>query len=193
MRTLRATHPAGSRPGHTLAELLLVTTILALFAGLLVPRLLGSRAGAHLNAAVQAAESDLAFARNRAIATGLRHQVALNAESGELLVVPYRPEEEEGLAAGRAAEEIPVLRNRLFPADSGISVETWSVSPLGYAGRGGLTRDLQGQALTFYAEGQADDALLILTDTEGRRRGLLVEGFTGAVRPMTDEELGRRR
>jgi type II secretory pathway pseudopilin PulG len=180
MRTVK-----GRLRAHTLPELLIVLTILVLFAAVATPRFVQSLSRSRLDAAVQAARSGLDFARARAVATGLRHQVAVDAETGEILVQPFRPERLDSPVASQAQPDV-ALRDRL---PEQVRVAAWSVSPLGYDQSASAAQD--AIPLTFYPEGNSDGALLILEDEEGERRGVRVEPLTGEVRELTPEEMPR--
>ena len=77
-----------SRGGHTLPELLIILVILVAFAVMALPRFAGSMMQSRLDGALSQLKQDLSFARTRAVATGIRHQVLLDAETRELIVLP---------------------------------------------------------------------------------------------------------
>ncbi len=181
--------PLGSsRRAHTLGELLVVLFILSLFALVVIPRFAGNMFRARADAAVNAMEADLGFARSRAVATGVRHQVVLDSQSGELQVVPYQPEDQAGGTTGAAPAANPEVayRNRL---PESVRVTTWTASPMQALGVTNAATELEGQPITFYPEGSSDGLRLILEDDQGNRRGLILDSYTGQTRRMTDEEL----
>lgn len=185
-----------SRRGHTLPEVLVVLTILSLFAFLALPRFANSLMQNRLDATVSQIRDDLRFARTRAIATGIRHQVILDPQTRELVVLPYRPEEDSGTGAGAGGggaaqvEPEPVLRNQV-PEE--VRVVEWNVSPLGYENAPNARASLQQEAtpLVFYPEDRSDSAILVLESEDGRRAGLAVDPTTGEIRDLTEEELAR--
>jgi prepilin-type N-terminal cleavage/methylation domain-containing protein len=180
---------AGS--GHTLPELLVVLTILTLFALIVMPRMASALLRTRMDAAEDSIRSDLRFAHARAVATGLRHQFALDTTTGEVVVMPFHPEDQVAGATGSAqmqpAQAAPALKDVL---PTGVRVTQWTVSPLGYTQNaqpaGG---NIGATPLVFYPEGTADSGVLILEDGEGRRRGITIDGFSGEIRSMTEEEL----
>jgi prepilin-type N-terminal cleavage/methylation domain-containing protein len=180
-----------SRRAHTLTELLVVLTILGLFAGIAMPRVIGSLMRSKLDAALGAIRSDVTFARARAVSSGLRHQVLMNTETGELRVEPFRPEQQAVEGQAQTVDQRPALTDTL---PQSVRVTTWSVSPLG-AAQGLATAAQDGTAggdgapILFYPEGRSDDALIVLEDSEGTRRGLRIDGFSGEIREMQPEEL----
>jgi prepilin-type N-terminal cleavage/methylation domain-containing protein len=183
----RLLHPSG----HTLPELLIVLTILVLFALIAFPRMAQSLTRTRLDAAFEAVRSDLSFAKARAISTGMRHQVLVDTESRELLVAPVRMSEMAetgGVPADPTATAPPALRDNLSEE---IQVAEWSVSPLGMAQENARAAVQTGTPLVFYPEGQSDSARVVLEDSSGARRGLLVDAFTGEIRELSPEELER--
>lgn len=183
-----------ARRGHTLTEMLVVMTILALITGVAIPRFISALSRSHLDAAYDATRGALLFARARAVASGVRHQFTLDTSTGELVVEAYRPEESLMPPAPGVQPPEPPLRDRL-PED--VRIVDWSVAPLGYvqpgtAGAGmapGPTGQAANAALVFYPEGQGDGATLVLEDADGRRRGLELDPLSGEVREMDAERL----
>jgi prepilin-type N-terminal cleavage/methylation domain-containing protein len=180
-----------SRRAHTLTELLVVLTILGLFAGIAMPRVIGSLMRSKLDTALGAIRSDVTFARARAVSSGLRHQVLMETETGELRVEPFRPEQQAAEGQAQTVEQRPALVDRI---STSVHVTTWSVSPLG-AAQGLATASQDGTGggdgapIVFYPEGRSDDAMIVLEDSEGARRGLRIDGFSGEIRELQPEEL----
>ncbi len=172
------------RRGHTLTELLVVLTILALFSMIVMPRFIEHGIRARLDAAADAVRADVTYSRQRALSTGLRHQLFLDTETREITVQPFRPETLELQDAGAQQTPAPVLRDRLH---QDVRVLEWNVAPLGYES-GNQVAGTE-QPLTFYPEGRSDNATIVLEDSQGKQRGLRVDGFTGEIREMTEEEL----
>ena len=174
-----------TRPGHTLAELMVVMAILVMFAVIVAPRVLTSLYPAKLDSAMQAVRGDLDFARARAAGTGLRHQLVIS-EAGELVVGPVRMT----VDTNQTVSDVPetALRDRL-PED--VSVSEWTVTPLA-SGEAGTLVTGTADVLTFYPEGVSDSARLVLQDSTGNRRGLELNGYTGELRELTPEEMPAR-
>ncbi len=171
---------------------MLVLTILVLFAGIAMPKLASAIMRSRLDATFAAVRSDLLFARDRAVGTGLRHQFVLDPASRQIGVQAYHPEDQLGAAPGAATtnpqDDVP-LKDRL-PDD--IRVASWTIAPLGsdpskpnaqFGAQGSVT------PLVFYPEGGSDSGKLILEDSAGDRRGMQVDGLNGTVRELTPEEL----
>lgn len=175
------------RRAHTLMELLVVLTLLTLAAGITVPRFLSGWATAQLNSAASAVRNDLTFARTRAAASGVRHQVMMDRERGAVIVQPFRPEEATMQSSTQAPQELPVLEDEL---PEQVRIVEWTVEPFGYSGQ--PTSQNQLDVLTFYAEGRSDSALVVLEGVSGEQRGIELNGFTGEIRELNEAELRER-
>ena len=174
------------RRAHTLPELLLVLTILSLLALVALPRFISAVSSSRLRSGLDAARDGLSYARSRAIATGLRHQFMVDAQSGEIVIEPFHPD--EAVNAGAPAPEPDVALRDQLPEE--IRVAEWRVAPLGMGQGQGAEAALEGGGpLVFYPEGQSDSAVLILEDREGERRGVSVDGFTGEIRELERDEI----
>lgn len=173
------------RRAHTLTELLVVLTILALFSVVAIPRFAATAMRSRLDAAVDALRANIGYTRARAVSTGLRHQMFLDAETFEITVQPFRPEQLE--TQGTAVQQVPepVLRDRLPEL---IRVTDWSVEPLGYLNQTAAA-STSDQPLTFYPEGNGDSVTIVLEDNFGERRGLRLDGYSGEIVALTPEEL----
>jgi prepilin-type N-terminal cleavage/methylation domain-containing protein len=184
---LRSRQPA--RAGHTLVEVLLVLTILALMAGVAIPRMAAAMQRTRAEVAVNLLEDALHFARARAIATGMRHQLTVNwteDDRVEVVVEPLRFDMPEGDPWG--APEAPQPLVKRIP--EGIDLARWEIHPLGFE-RPLAARPGQGeQPLTFYPEGISDSAIVIFEGGDGHRRGVRIDGFTGEIRELDQDELG---
>lgn len=165
----------------------MVLAILTLFALIAIPRMASAVLRSRLDAALDSVRGDLQFTRARTVSTGLRHQMQIDAGSGEILVAPFHPEETVSGAAAPGATPDIALQDSL-PRD--VRVVQWSVSPLGYdTGQAQAGGAGSSQSLVFYAEGRGDSAVLVLEDTHGDRRGLRFDGFTGDIRELQPEEM----
>jgi len=173
------------RRAHTLMELLVVLSLLTLAAGVVAPRFISGWDSAQLNAAASAVRNDFAFAKARAASTGLRHQVLVDSNTGELLVQPFRPEEQTQAAASQVVSSVPVLQDVV---SGRVKVMQWRVEPFGYTDSS-TTTATDTSVLTFYPEGRSDNALLVLESAGGQQRGVQVDGYTGEVRELNAQEI----
>lgn len=190
MRLPFQTHRYRGRSGHTLAELMVVLLILVMFALIVGPRVLTALAPQQLDIALNAIRGDLDYARARTTATGMRHQFTVQPDTGEVIVVPVRMHEMTGSqAAGGAPQQDAALTEKLAEE---VKVVEWSVTPLATGGMAAAGNTQLTDVLTFYPEGTSDSAQLVLEDSEGNRRGLELNGYTGELRELTQEELPAR-
>ncbi|MFN3650685.1 MAG: hypothetical protein ACK47B_14005 [Armatimonadota bacterium] len=187
--------PRAARRAHTLTELLVVLTILTLFAGIVMPRLASALIRSHLEVAIERVQSGFSYTRARAVATGLRHQVAFNAQTREIVAEPFRPELTTQGATTTVRDDDPSLQPALrttLPEE--VQVVEWTVIPMEAGMQGGRTTYSTSTAdapLVSYPEGMGDSARVVLEDEEGRRRGVILDGFTGEIRELEPEELSR--
>jgi Tfp pilus assembly protein FimT len=176
------------RRAHTLMEMAVVMTLLSLLATLVVPRFIVAWGKVQGETALEMVQEDFAFARQRAIGTGMRHQLNLNPQTGEI-TVEVRRVDETTTGNARSVSENQVLTDRL-PEE--VKVVEWVVNPL--TASTALTRSGATQAadaVVCYPEGRTDDATLIIEDRDGRRSGVRLDGFTGELRALTDEEMSK--
>jgi Tfp pilus assembly protein FimT len=176
------------RRAHTLAELAVVMTILSLLATLVVPRLIVAWGRVEGESALEMVQEDFAFARARAVGTGMRHQLVLNPQTGDI-TVEVRRIDEETTGNARSVSENQALKDRL---PDNVKVVEWVVNPLTAStalNRSGATT--AADAVVCYPEGRTDDATLILEDKQGRRSGVRLDGYTGELRALTAEELAK--
>lgn len=175
------------RRGHTLMEMLVVATLLIAVAALVGPRLVERLGRSRLEAGLRALRGDLEYTRARAIATGMRHQLMVDPTTGEIVAEPLRPE--ESLEPGAAQQNLVpglALRDRL-PQD--IAVTAWRLTPFGVTGN--VRSEEQQGPVTFYPEGMSDSLEVVLEETRGdrERRGLFLNGLTGEIRELTEEQM----
>jgi Tfp pilus assembly protein FimT len=173
---------------HTLMEMAVVMTLLSLLATLVVPRFIIAWGKVQGESALEMVQEDFAFARQRAIGTGMRHQLLINPQTGDITVEVRRVDETQ-TGNARGVSENQVLTDRL-PEE--VKVVEWVVNPLTTStalNRSGATT--AADAVVCYPEGRTDDATLILEDRQGRRSGVRLDGFSGELRPLTEKELSK--
>lgn len=194
-----AVRPAGpaSRPavraGHTLPELLIVLTILTLFAVLALPRFIDRAGHERLDLTAELLRQALEMARARAAATGVRHQLVLDREARVLTIEAFQPELSLGGTAQNGGQAPPPAPWR-EELPEGIEIDEWRITPLdSLIGAPGSSPQLAagGDSLFFYPEGRADSALLTLV-YKNERRTIELDGFRGEVRELSAEEMQNR-
>lgn len=180
MPTSRTGSPAA---GFTLVELVVVVAIVAVLAGMTVPRLASVTAGqAREDAARLLASARLA--RDHAATRRTRTRLMLDAEQGPFAVAC----EGTGEQAGRFVP-LPGGLGRPVSLGKGVRFERWTISPRpDAAGEEAMEPSGPQSFVTFTPAGQADAAVVPLTD--GRRTfSLLVSpgGQTRLVAQAVDE------
>ncbi|MGV3723404.1 MAG: hypothetical protein ACO1SX_21115 [Actinomycetota bacterium] len=173
---------------HTLMELLVVITLLLLAVGIAMPYFMHGWSTAQMNSAAAAIRNNFGFARTRAVASGVRHQLLIEPEAGTLIVQAFRPDEQANASATQqAGQELPVLE---YALPERVRVTEWTVEPMGYAAQN--VSQTQSEVVTFYAEGRSDNALVVLETDTGERRGVELNGFTGEITELNELELRER-
>ncbi len=166
--------------------------ILSLLATIVIPRFAATLLRSKLDVTLDAIRGDLSFARSRAVATGVRHQVLWDAQSREIVVAPFRPEEASGTTAGGRSPEggtSVALRDRV-PEE--VEVAVWDAYPLAASGAGSpVSAQAVGTVITFYPEGQSDNARIVLTNKSRDQVGLELDGSAAQVRKLSREEIGQ--
>lgn len=176
------------RRAHTMMELLVVITLLTLAVGIVAPNFMSGWSTAQINSAATAIRNDLQFARTRAAASGVRHQLMIDKEAGTLIVQPFRPDELTGSTGSQqAGQELPVLQ---YTLPERVRVAEWTIEPMGYSSQNAA--QTQTDVLTFYAEGRSDNALVVLETEDGQQRGVELNGFTGEITELDEAGLRER-
>ncbi|MBI3912149.1 MAG: prepilin-type N-terminal cleavage/methylation domain-containing protein [Armatimonadetes bacterium] len=178
------------RRGHTLAELMVVLALLVLVAALALPNHAPWRAAATLDAQEDTLLAALEYARGRAVAAGVRHWVEFDLAAGRYALLAFRPE--EAVATETSESNEPPVEEWHLP--EGVEIESAAVAPLAAGildplSLLGLTPLEEEATLTFYPEGNADAALVVLHGADGTRRAVAVDPLTGQARRLATEEL----
>jgi len=155
------------RAGFTLFELVLVLILMALAASVVAPRAV-HLSGRRMDTGIRQAHALARRARDLAVTKGLSSRICFNANDRRFWL---------------EVESDPFLNPGAFepPGDE------W--------GRGiGLLEGVEFQSIdkdtvTFRPDGSAEDALVVLTETGGERKGLEIRGITGLSRVLEDDEL----
>lgn len=176
-----------SRLGHTLVELMIVLTLLVLIGALVLPNYALRRAAAESEGEVDRLVALLALARERAIATGMRHQVRFDPGTGQIEVVPMTVEETPAVDRLQLSERLQLERVAAAPIEAGV------LDPLPLAA-GDAPLEWQ---ITFYPEGIADAALVLMRSDHEASYAITVDPLTGEAHALAEEELaalvGERR
>ncbi len=155
-------HFRGRRAAFTLVELMVVLVMISIITSVVVAEMGGSFQDALLRSCARQMVSICTTAYGRAVATGHAHRVALDMETGAYVI-----------ERRRGHEFVPVqnISDAKGQIDPRIRVEIHtrgeSFAPPG--------------AITFYADGTADDCQVKLTDRSGDTRFLRVDPITARL------------
>ncbi|TMA69075.1 MAG: type II secretion system protein GspH [Deltaproteobacteria bacterium] len=159
-REILLTSTAGAeRRGFTLLELVVTLAVIALAAGLVLPRL-GDARGLELGAAARRLADTLAYARDRAILGGRPMRLVLDLDRGRWdLGTPARD------PVAVIADFSPLGRGAVLPAGVRLAAVTAGGTPAATRGIAALDLEPDGDALP---------ARIDLADASGRRASVVV-------------------
>ncbi len=206
MRTPRRRAPIRARPrspGFTLIELLAVVLIIALMAGLVMPRM-SVRSGRLVREEARRLGADLEYARQQTLVTGIPHRVFIDLE-GEAWRVEWYVTEAEALglpqdpaaapAAASGDDEEPDLappqgaKREFLPVPSELGRVEGLEREIHFAEvRTATARVTSGNVVVAFApDGTADPTSIVLTDEDGHRVVVDVEPLEDSVRIHNDD------
>ena len=183
---MRLNRQAGtSRLGFTLIELMVVIVLVGIMAAVIIPEMKGTYEDALLRSASRELAGVCSIAASRAISLNEAHRVRFDRKTGR-----YRIERKtsEGEPAGFVpAHDVPGSEGEI---DARISIEirisgAEPAEPREAGAPSTSERDLSvptpDQAISFYADGTADAAEILLHDREGFRRILRINPTTARL------------
>jgi prepilin-type N-terminal cleavage/methylation domain-containing protein len=153
---------AARNAGFTLIELLLVLGLLVTVTSLVMPAMGRYQRAMPLNQAVSMIQSELTRTRLLAIDEAITWTVELKADGDTF----QRHRKFDGGARSGETFQLPD-GVRFGPTSKNNSAETL-------------------QPLHFYADGTVTNATLVLLDSEGIQRELILDRLTGTIRPTTN-------
>ena len=187
---------AGAPPGFTLIELLAVLLIIGLVAGLTLPNLSLGAERAVLREAQDLA-STFAFARQRAVATGIPHRVVVDLDEAGYWIEaqpegpdPVQPPPLASPVPGGGQRKVQLVAPSLLevgfqPLAGPFGRPRWLREPVRFDSvetlAAGAVRSGQVQ-IVFEADGTADPALLVLANEDGDAYELSVARLADEVR-----------
>tara|TARA_R110002072_G_scaffold303069_2_gene492690 strand:- start:17600 stop:18121 length:522 start_codon:yes stop_codon:yes gene_type:complete len=158
----QAANPAARNAGFTLIELLLVLGLLVTVTSLVMPAMGRYQRAMPLNQAVSMIQSELTRTRLLAIDEAITWTVELKADGNTF------------------------RRHRTYDggARSGETFQLPDGVRFGSTSKNNSAETLQ--PLHFYADGTVTNVTLVLQDSEGMRRELILDRLTGTIRPTTN-------
>jgi type II secretion system protein H len=152
------------RAGFSLIELLVVIVLMAVLTAMIVPEMRGTFEDARLRSTGRKLASAMNLAHSRAVTLQQAHRLALDAQSGRF-AVERMARETEG-SGFIPVSDVPGGTGEL---DKRITLE--------------LSKDTEGDpnTVSFYPNGTAEAAQILLRDREGFVLALKVNGITARV------------
>jgi prepilin-type N-terminal cleavage/methylation domain-containing protein len=178
------------RNAFTLFELMVVVVLIGILSAIIVPELRGGYEDALLRSTSRKLLNTFSIASSRAISLNQQHRVRLEPKSGRYVIEKRIRETVRGdefAPLKDVAEAQGTLDTRIF-----IQVRNQESAPTDAAEDTGAKRDGEKrqpiEAITFYSDGTADAAELLLRDRQGFRLALRINPITARVKIL---ELGR--
>ena len=173
----------GGKRGFTLIELMVVIVLISILTAMIIPEMRGTFQDALLRSTARKLVDILTLANSRAITTGTLHVVQLDLRGGRYRIAKgARGAEEIGNAA---AQEVSGGQGDI---DSRISVRVRKVAdgpdeesePVSESQKGSEKPVPDGD-ISFYPDGTADAAEILLRDRDGFRLALRINSATSRV------------
>ena len=192
-----------TRRAHTLAEMMVVITILVLIAGIMGPRFVGTLLGVRGRAGAEQMRDALAYAHARAVSTGLRHVMRIDANANEHRLFRFEPEATGGApptepttgglddASGLIEDGQTLMGTGTLP--EGVTIEDYQISPveLGATTPEELLADPNAEEtdlVSFYPGGTSDYVAVVLRDERDDLYVVTLDGRSGRARLLPEEE-----
>ena len=160
----------GCRSGFTLLELLVVMALIGIMAGFVLPRIGGNSDRLRFKTAVKDVASLMRYARSQAVTRGQIFTVAFESMENQIIVSPAMG------SSGQSgyARRIPGIEGRhLFQLPDSVTLDSEAF--------GGQGESEYFELVKFFPIGNSTGALVVLTDTAGRKKTIHVDLVTGLV------------
>jgi type II secretion system protein H len=173
------------RSAFTLIELVIVIVIIGIAAAVIVPEMKGGYQDALLRSTSRELVNVFSIASSRAVSLNQLHRVRIEAGTGRYVIERRTRETVQG-DEYKALDDVSEAEGTLDKRIS-VRVHTLDDSPAAPASETSQTRaDID--SISFYSDGTADSAELLLRDKQGYRMALRINPITAHVKIM---ELGR--
>ncbi len=184
----------------TLIELMVVMVIMVLMTAVATPSMVVAYREARIRSATRQVIARLNYGRSRAVTsrTTTRFNARQSDETGKVPVVVWVTVQKEGdPSAASMAPAVPSFEEDTTPSGRLRELPTGVTLTL-------LKKESQEPALpavaseeeeegvdtvTFWRNGQTEDALLVLSDPEAKKRYVRLEALTGRTKLLAEEEL----
>lgn len=180
--------------GLTLVELLVVMVIMVLLAGVTAPSMVVAHREARIRAAARQVLSRLHYARSRAVSsrTTTRFNVRgpeAGAAEPAVLWVSTQKDDQRTQEPTFETDTTPSGRARALPQGIRLEIVKKQNEQLPPTQATGDDEDLV--TLTFWRNGQTEDALLVLSDAQTQQRYVRLNALTGRPKLMDEEDLAK--
>ena len=168
---------AATVQGFTLIELMTVIVIIAIMTAMIIPEMRGTFEDALLRSTSRNLVSVFDLASSRAVSLNQLHRVRLDTSTGEYLV-------ERRVRSGGQETFLPLadISGCSGALDKRITIEVRRPEDAAMESGDSLhPAPNLSEAISFYADGTADAALVTLQDREGVRLGLKLNPITARV------------
>jgi prepilin-type N-terminal cleavage/methylation domain-containing protein len=172
-----------SKAGFTLAELLIVLLLMAIFTGIALTEMRGSFDDALLRSSARDLMSGLGLASSRAVALNLPHAFLFDREKNEFSVQPKA----KSPGANREGESRLEEQSEIRKIDERITIEIRDPTQVPDSEAGELAdeqppKQLERDVIHFFPDGTADRREIVLRDRNQAELLLRINPVTGRVR-----------
>ena len=168
----------------SLIELMVVVVLIGIMTAMILPAMKGTYEDALLRSTARKLVDGLTLANSRAVSISQVHRLRFDRKNGRYIIERKAYDGQSG-AGFAAVKDTPGAEGEI---DSRISIEFWRVDELPAAeGEAPLiARDslenADGDAISFYADGTAESAQIILKDRQNFTLALRINPTTARVR-----------
>jgi type II secretory pathway pseudopilin PulG len=185
----------------TLIELMVVMVIMVLMTAVTAPSMVVAYREARIRSATRQVVARLNYGRSRAVTsrTTTRFNARQSDETGRAPIVVWVTVQKEGdpnaastTTAEPSFEEDTTPSGRLRELPAGVTLTLLKKESQAPALPDVAPEEEEEESVdtvTFWRNGQTEDALLVLSDPEGKKRYVRLEALTGRTKLLAEEEL----
>jgi type II secretion system protein H len=167
--------------GFSLVELMVVIVLISIMTALIVPEMRGTFADATLRSGARKLVDALTLANSRAVSLGQVHRVRFDEANGKYVL-------ERGARSGeRAFVEVDDVSTAKGALDDSVKLQIRKTDLADAPDLAPLIHEAEPQSrqtISFYADGSADGADILLRDRHGFELRLNISRITGRIEVM---------
>jgi len=170
--------------GFTLIELMVVLAVIAIMTALIIPEMRGTLEEARLRSSARSLVAACEAANSRAITHNQRQQLLLEIRTGGYTLrsgADGQPQQANG-AGDDAPIEGQIDSHVAMQFETGDAMEVEADKTSAPASRREPSPQRRPAGISFYPDGTADPATIVLRDQEGFRLALQIQSITARVR-----------